>query len=241
MQYTLFENTNLQTTTETRIGYEPVLAAVIERRSLKERYSIKPINYKLAMEIVVNNHYLHRKCPCSFAWGLFEGNNIIGCIIYGTPSSAPLRKGICGEDEKDNVIELTRLWVQDGTPKNTESYLIGNTLKLVDKEIIVSYAEIEQGHLGIVYQATNWLYTGLSAKRTNWTIEGIDKHCQTIADKYTSAEIREKYGDAFKLVDRPRKHRYVYLNADKRRKRELLTKLKYEIQPYPKRALANGC
>lgn len=241
MQYTLFENINLQTTTETRIGYEPVLAAVIERRGVKERYSIKPISYKLAMELVVKNHYLHRKCPCSFAWGLFEGSNIIGCIIYGTPSSAPLRKGICGEAEKDNVIELTRLWIQDGTPKNTESYLIGNTLKLVDKEIIVSYAEIEQGHLGIVYQATNWLYTGLSAKRTNWTIEGVDKHCQTIADKYTAIEIREKYGDAFKLVDRPRKHRYVYLNADKRRKRELLTKLKYEIQPYPKRALANGC
>ncbi len=211
---------------------------------LKERYSIKPISYKLAMETVVKNHYLHRKCPCSQAFGLFEnsGTNtdlftnerLAGVVVYGTPSSSSLRKGICGVEESFNVAELTRLWIEDETPKNTESYLIGNTLKLVNKEIIVSYAEIQQGHLGIVYQATNWLYTGLSAKRTNWTIEGIDKHCQTIADKYTAKEIRDKYGDKFKLVDRPRKHRYVYLNADKRRKRELLKKLKYKIEPYPK-------
>lgn len=212
---------------------------------LKDRYSIKPISYKLAMKTVVKNHYLHRKCPCSQAFGLYEqseantslfdNERLVGVIVYGTPSSSSLRKGICGVEESFNVAELTRLWIEDGTPKNTESYLIGNTLKLVDKEIIVSYAEIQQGHLGIVYQATNWLYTGLSAKRTNWTIEGIDKHCQTIADKYTAKEIREKYGDRFKLVDRPKKHRYVYLNADKRRKRELLKKLKYKIEPYPKR------
>jgi hypothetical protein len=211
---------------------------------LKERYKIKVISYKLAMELVVKHHYLHRKCPCSQAFGLFEyceNNNdlfskerIVGCVIYGTPSSSPLRKGLCGIEESFNVIELTRLWIEDNTPKNTESFLIGNTIKLVNKEIVVSYAEIQQGHLGIVYQATNWIYTGLSAKRTNWTIEGVDKHCQTIADKYTANEIREKYGDKFKLVDRPRKHRYVYFNASKKRKKELLNKLKYKIEPYPK-------
>jgi hypothetical protein len=211
---------------------------------LKDRYFIKPISYNTAMELVVKHHYLHRKCPCSQAFGLFEAcdyssdlflnERIVGCIVYGTPSSAPLRKGICGVDECLNVIELTRLWIEDGTPKNTESYLIGNTIKLVNKEIIVSYAEIKQGHIGVVYQATNWMYTGLSAKRTNWTIEGVDKHCQTIADKYTSKQLTEKYGDKFKRVLRPRKHRYIYMNAGKKRKKELISKLKYKIEPYPK-------
>lgn len=204
--------------------------------SPKTLFYIDKIDYKTAMDLVVKNHYLHRKAPCSFAFGLFckESDGILGVITYGTPSSAPLRRGICGEDEKDNVIELTRLWVKDGTPKNTESFLIGNTLSKVDKEIVVSYAEIQQGHVGIVYQATNWIYTGLSAKRTNWTIEGINKHCQTIADKYTASELREKYGEKFKLVDRPRKHRYVYFNCKVRRRKELLSKLRYEVLPYPK-------
>jgi hypothetical protein len=188
------------------------------------------------MKLIIEKHYLHRKCPCSFAFGLFENTtkNIVGVVIYGTPSSAPLRKGICGNDEKNNVIELVRLWVDDNVPKNGESFLIGNTLKLIDKEIVVSYADTQFEHIGYVYQATNWIYTGLSAKRTNWTIKGVDKHCQTIADKYTSKELKEKYGNDFQLIERSRKHRYVYFNCSKRRKKELLKKLNYPILPYPK-------
>ncbi len=187
--------------------------------------------------MVVENHYLHRKAPCSFAFGLVENSTdkIVGVVIYGTPSSSTLRSGICGTEEKNNVIELTRLWIEDGTPRNSESFLIGNTLSKVDKEIVVSYAEIEQGHLGIVYQATNWIYTGLSAKRTNWTIKGVNKHCQTIADKYSASELREIYGEDFKSVERPRKHRYVFFNTkSKKRRKELMDKLKYKILPYPK-------
>lgn len=199
-----------------------------------EAYTIRPVSYAEAMKLVVDRHYLRRKAPCSAAFGLFHGADIKGVICYGTPSSAPLRRGIAGDENASNVIELTRLWVCDSVPRNGESYLIGRTLKLCGKEIVVSFAEIQQGHLGIVYQATNWIYTGLSAKRTNWTIEGVDKHCQTLADKYTSAEIRAKYGDRFSLQDRPRKHRYIFINAKGRRRKQLIASLRYPIQPYPK-------
>lgn len=203
--------------------------------ALIQHYHIEAISYKTAMDVVVEKHYLHRKCPCSFSFGLFKGTSLLGVVVYGTPSSAPLRSGIAGIENSNNVLELTRLWVDDSVPKNGESFLIGNTIKLVDKEIIVSYAQIDQGHIGVVYQATNWLYTGLSAKRTNWVVEGMDKHCQTLADKYSSKEIRELYGDKFSLQERPRKHRYVYLNCNKYRRRELLLQMKYKVLPYPKR------
>ena len=203
--------------------------------SFFHNFDIREIHYKQAMEVIVKNHYLHRKCPASFCFGLFDKSEVVGVIVYGTPSSAPLRKGVCGEEEMMNVIELTRLWVRDDVPKNGESFLIGNTIRKVNKEIVVSFADTEQDHLGIIYQATNWIYTGLSAKRTNWTIEGLDNHCQTIADKYTAKEIREKFGNKFSLVQRSRKHRYVYFNArSKKRKKELLEKLKYPVLAYPK-------
>jgi hypothetical protein len=206
---------------------------------------IKKITNEQAQSIVVKNHYLHRKAPCSFAFGLFDPlqiesgrlfqeSKIVGVVMYGTPSSSPLREGICGHEEKNNVIELTRLWISDEVGKNGESYLIGNTIPLVGKEIIVSYAEIQQGHLGIVYQATNWIYTGLSAKRTNWDIEGNKSHSQTLADRYTSKELKEMLGSSFQQVERPRKHRYVYFNCNKYRKKELIGKLNYPILPYPK-------
>lgn len=206
-----------------------------------EGYTIRPVSYAEAMKLVVDRHYLRRKAPCSAAFGLFDGADIKGVVCYGTPSSAPLRRGIAGDENASNVIELTRLWVCDSVPRNGESYLIGRTLKLCGKEIVVSFAEIQQGHLGIVYQATNWIYTGLSAKRTNWTIDGLDKHCQTLADKYTSAEIRAKYGDRFSLQDRPRKHRYIFINAKGRRRKQLIASLRYPILPYPKHDGATPC
>lgn len=200
-----------------------------------DKYKIKKVDYNTAMNIVVKNHYLHRKCPCSIAFGLFLNDDIKGVICYGSTGSAALSKGIAGEENSCNVIELNRLWLCDTVPKNGESFLIGNTIKNCGKEIVVSYADISQGHTGVVYQATNWIYTGLSAKRTDWAIEGIDKHCKTISNKYTSKELREKFGDRFSLKDRTRKHRYVFINAKgKRRKKELIDSLKYKILPYPK-------
>lgn len=77
-------------------------------------FSIKQIDYHQAMEIIIKEHYLHRKCPASFCFGLFMGSEIVGVIVYGTPSSAPLRLGICGKEESGNVIELNRLWVRGG-------------------------------------------------------------------------------------------------------------------------------
>lgn len=213
---------------------------------LKDKYNIKRVNYKTAMDLVVKNHYLHRQAPCTVAFGLFEETTeqsdlfnkerIVGVIVYGVSCSSTLLKGICGESEKRNVYELTRLWVEDGTPKNAESYLIGNTIKLLDKEIIVSFAEIQQGHLGIIYQATNFLYCGLSAKFMDPKVKGLEhQHHATYANGMTMAQVREKYGaENVYYIERPRKHRYIYFNAKGKRKKELIGKLRYKVLAYPK-------
>ena len=200
-----------------------------------EGWTVEPIERSTAQDIVVANHYLHRKAPCSVAFGLFDpSGKLMGVVMYGTPSSSALRAGVAGPDEANNVVELTRLWVDDAVPKNGESYLIGNSVKHAGKDIVVSFSETSEKQVGVVYQATNWLYTGLSAKRTDWHVEGHDKHGHTWADKYTAQEMRELFGDKFSLKPRSRKHRYIWLNGTKSRKKQLLAKLRYSIQPYPK-------
>ena len=64
--------------------------------SIKDEYSIKQITYKEAMEMVVKYHYLHRKASCSYCYGLYENKTgiLIGTIVYGTPASRALQKGI---------------------------------------------------------------------------------------------------------------------------------------------------
>jgi hypothetical protein len=191
----------------------------------------------MAMEIVIANHYLHRKAPCSIAFGLFDKDTHLcyGVVTYGVSASSTLLKGICGEEQASNVYELTRLWVDDSVPKNGESFLIGNTIKQLDKEIIVSYADSSQAHLGIVYQATNFIYTGLSSKFKDPKVKGLEhQHHATYANGLTNQEVIEKFGDLVYWVDRPRKHRYVYFNATKKKKKELLSLLRYKVLPYPK-------
>lgn len=207
--------------------------------SIKERYYIKQISTKEAQEIHIKEHYLHRKASCSYAYALIEKatEEIVGVVLYGVPASRALQKGVCGAEYADLVGELTRLWIKDGTPKNVESFLIGNTIKLQGFKILVSYAECRQGHVGFVYQATNWLYTGLSAKRNDWWIDGVEdaKHLRHIWDKYGGInEAKKVLGDRMVKVPRPRKHRYVYFNCNKREKKELMSKLRYKVQPYPK-------
>jgi hypothetical protein len=211
--------------------------------TLKEMYSIEKLSYQEATKIVIEKHYLHRKAPCSHAWGLIDNisKEIKGVVIYGVPASSTLLKGICGPDEAGNVYELTRLWVDDSVEKNGESYLIGNTIKLLEREIVVSYADSTQNHLGIVYQATNWIYTGLSSKFKDPKIRGLEnQHHATYANGLTNAQVIEKFGDRVYWVERARKHRYIYFNAKGKRKRQLALLLRYKPQPYPKLELASA-
>lgn len=224
------------TTTKSGATYEQHTTATIQRAKLRS-YSISRIDYQTAMSIVIEKHYLHRKAPCTYAFGLFDPTgNICGVITYGVSASSTLLRGVCGEEEAKNVYELTRLWIDDSVPKNGESYLIGNTIKQLDREIIVSYADSSQNHIGVVYQATNFHYTGLSARFRDPKVKGLEnQHHATYANGLTNAQVIERFGaDNVTWVERPRKHRYVFFNASGRRRKELQAKLRYKIQPYPK-------
>lgn len=202
-------------------------------------WTIKEIPKAIAQNLVVKNHYLHRKAPCSIAFGLFnQEQELLGVVMYGVPASRSLCTGLAGLEYANEIYELTRLWVDDKAPKNGESFLIGNSLRKVQKKLIVSYAEVEQGHLGVVYQATNWLYTGLSAKHSEYRLDGVKNktHSRHLFDEFGGINGAKKhYGDRLQKHERPRKHRYVFINAKGNIKKQLLQKLNYKITDYPKK------
>ena len=204
---------------------------------------VRPIERSDCAEYILDIHYAGRWPSISYAFGLFDDEGLCGVVTYGTPPSAPLRRGIAGDRFKGCVLELNRLCLKHNRPKEA-GLLIGRSLKLLPQnKIVVSFADTEQGHRGVVYQATNFLYTGLSAKRTDWKIRGREHlHGQTIADEFRgipnrAAAMREKYGDDFYLKDRPRKHRYLMIKGTKRFKKEVLSALRYPLLPYPKESV----
>lgn len=207
---------------------------------MKDNFSVKRIKnqYEYA-EWLLKKHYAHRIPSISYAFGLYENNVLRGVCTFGTPASSSLRAGIAGAGNIDNIIELNRL-VIESDETNIASWFVSRCLRCFTNKIVVSYADTKQGHIGKIYQACNFLYTGLSAKRTDWKIKGKEHlHGQTVADESRgqenrSAYMRGKYGDDFYLQDRPRKHRYIYICGNKTFKKEILKKLNYQICDYPK-------
>jgi len=189
---------------------------------MKDLYEVKKISYQDTKPFILDIHYAKRMPSISYAYGLFLNDQLVGIISYGSPASPSLCKGIAGEKNKKLVIELNRL-VLKNNKKNEASILIGASFKLLPKpKIIVSYADTAQDHLGVVYQATNFLFTGTSKPRTD--MAGKDgKHS------------RHHLGDRTKRVYRSAKHRYVYLLGNKRQKRQLKEELKYGIMDYPRK------
>ena len=200
-------------------------------------YEVKSIDYQDCKEWFLKKHYARRIPPIEFCFGLYDQDILVGVCSYGTPVSSVLRELFASY----KLYELNRLVVSDGLPKNSLSYFVSKTIDFIPKpSVLVSYADTSQNHNGYIYQATNWIYTGLSAKFMDYMVKGMEHlHGASVFDLSRGQEnrvewLREKYGDKLYMKERPRKHRYFYFVGDKRDKKKMMKELPYQIQPYPK-------
>ena len=186
------------------------------------KYEVKKINYNVTKHFILNIHYAKRMpSVIQYSFGLFEDNILVGIITYGIPASPFLCKGIAGVKNKSLVLELSRL-VLKNNKKNEASMLVGKSLKLLPKpKIIVSYADTDQDHVGFIYQATNFYFTGTTKPRTDMAGKN-GKHS------------RHHLGSKTNRIFRSAKHRYVYVIGNKKDKKKLFKELKYPILNYPK-------
>jgi hypothetical protein len=183
--------------------------------------NVLPIKPEETYHWLLLKHYARRLPSISFAFGLFEGNDLTGVVTYGMPASPFLCMGVCGKDNKDVVYELNRLCISSNL-KNAASILVGRSLQMLPKPmVIVSYADTAQGHCGYVYQACNFVYTGITKERTDMAGED-GKHS------------RHNHGDRTKRILRSAKHRYVFFVGNASQKKSLKKALNYEVKPYPK-------
>lgn len=176
---------------------------------------VAPIPSHLAARLVVENHYLHRRPPISYAYGLIDGSSVLGVVTFGTPPSRHLQMSACPSDP-GKVVELNRLWVDDVMPRNTESWFVSRALKMLPPRIVVSYADTSYGHAGYIYRALNFHYAG-------WT----DMDRRTPRYDYIPADPATHSRDAFRngYVDRVRrlpKIKYWATTGSTRRERSAL-------------------
>lgn len=98
--------------------------------------------------------------------------------------------------------------------------------------LIVSYADKDQGHHGGIYQATNWVYTGLqnADSRGAFIVKGKKIHPRSICGVASLDWIRKNLDPHARQYITQGKHKYVMPLDD-----EMRAKIAPLAQPYPTR------
>lgn len=185
------------------------------------------IPHDLARDFLYPRHYAGRVPNIMYAFGAYDGFRLMAVCTFGKPATHTLCVGVCGESWANNVIELNRLCREEDYTAPLSSF-VGWCLRRLRKQnvIVVSYSDTAMNHHGYIYQATNFLYTGMTEKRTDkYTPNGYHtRHYK----KY------EDIGGKYRKV-RSCKHRYIYFcTTSKRLRKEWEKALRYPILPYPK-------
>ena len=221
---------------------------------------IREISKKIGKDMIVKHHYSHKWTMCRYALGIFyemdnehsffdeKEEKLIGVAVYGYPVGRLATTSISPELKSEEVLELTRLFIFDEYGKNTESISLSKTFKWLqentDIKALISYSDPEQRHLGIIYQATNWIYQGNSIRHMgNFGIaleeDGKFMHSRTVSATYGSHNVehlKKKIGHTFWRKEEPEKHRYVYFLCGRKDKKKMMKSLKHPSLPYPKNA-----
>ena len=198
-------------------------------------FTVEEIPRKSVVKFIEKHHYSHNVngVQSLYHYGLFtEGNfglpKMIGAMMYAHPSMPATAKKY-NPINPDKCLELRRLVCIDDTPKNTESYFIGQSFKLLkrdtDMEVIVSFADQHHGHTGVIYKATNFDYLGETGKGRILVVDGKEMHSRSLnqLDSPYGRELNRRYKAGDKNIfwkNTKPKHIYVYY-LNKRIKRQI--------------------
>jgi hypothetical protein len=130
--------------------------------------------------------------------------------------------------------ELCRIALNKHT--TAVSRIISISVKMLKREmpgirLIVSYADLNHGHLGKIYQASNWLFVGTTGHEAGIMLNGKLTHRRTINSKYGTSDIdwlRKKIDPSARRHEGKPKFKYL-LPLDN----EIAEAIKLLSKPYP--------
>lgn len=174
-------------------------------------------------------HWHYSKCmPKSklVKIGVWEDNAFIGAVVFGSGANNNMLKpyGLTIQEG----CELVRVALKNHKATVTKIISIA-IMKLKQQSpklrLIVSFADNRQNHLGTIYQAGNWVYTGSLESTPEYLIKGKWWHQRALNSSYGSIK-KAPFTDTRKGGFR---FRYLYpLDSEMREQIEKLRK------PYPK-------
>jgi hypothetical protein len=186
-----------------RLRFKPANAA------RAKDYVTKPIPHANAAMFIREHHYAHGCANTSTeAFGLFRGRDLVGAALW-MPPTKPAAQSVDPFDWR-RVINLSRLAIAPSEPQNAASLFIGAMLRTLFAErkwtMLLTYADMSQGHEGTIYKATNWRYLGRTKPEARW-LDANGKQVSKLATKSRRADAMRGLGH--RMVGKYRKHKFA--------------------------------
>lgn len=166
------------------------------------------LSLKRAKAQILTHHYTHGLPSGKSHWLAFGSAIVVWSIPANCNIAAYLLNGL------GSVWELSRLWAPDGHEKNLLTKAIGAAVKWIVKtekpDLLVSYADPNAGHIGGVYRAASWIYSGQSEDTRNFLAPDGQRRARRSfhsGPKHMTRAQVEALG--YVEVNLPGKHRYV--------------------------------
>jgi len=198
--------------------------------------TVGPVSTADVREFARRYHYTGAAGNVNARWGLWHNAVLHGVIAYNLLSPRA-SEFIMADAEVINLWHMARLILSEESPRNSESRLIGGSLKAIEREYphvwaVVTYADTARAHIGTVYQATNALYTGLGGEPVYYS----DADGARRSHRCNGGSIHRDQAEQMGLTRHvgPQKHRYVYILGSKTQRRQRRRLLKLDVLPYPK-------
>lgn len=156
---------------------------------------IKVIPASVANPFVKAHHYSGKVVPNSqLHFGAFLDGKLHGVLSYGCSMDKRKTMALVKDTGWNEFLELNRMAFDDYLPRNSESYCIGATLRMIRKQApqikwVISFADGTQCGDGTIYRASNFVLTGI---KRNSTI--LEWNGQIIADKTLNNSNYKKQG-----------------------------------------------
>lgn len=137
---------------------------------------IKVIPAKIANAFVEKHHYSGKVVPNSnLHFGAFLDGKLHGVLSYGPSLCKHKMLGIVEGTQWNEFLELNRMAFDDYLPRNSESFCIARTLKMIRKyapqiKWVISFADGCQCGDGTIYRASNFVLTGITKGNDFWRL-----------------------------------------------------------------------
>lgn len=186
-----------------------------------------------------NFHYSGSVPTVSYGFNMFNSEGQwCGVVCFG-PGACPRAGasfGLC----QGEVLELVRVALNG--KQETTSQCVALAMNELHRrnplvKIVVSYADMDQGHVGTIYQATNWIYLGSVnvGDRGAFLINGKKVHpktCHSRGWRQSLPWLRENIDPEAQEIRTKGKHKYIHCFDKKLRKKWI----KF-AKPYPKKQI----